>query len=96
MEFVAPDGETLRITAVGQPLHMSALLHTPEDLYSATEQGLVVERNSLTVHVDVAHRGLGTASCGPDTLKQYRVESGRYEFAYVISMTKSNVRRRKV
>ncbi len=96
MEFVAPDGETLRITAVGQPLHMSALLHTPEDLYSAPEQGLVVERNSLTVHVDVAHRGLGTASCGPDTLKQYRVESGRYEFAYVISMTKSNVRRRKV
>ncbi len=95
MEFVTPDGETLRVTPVGRPLHMSALLHTPEDLYSAPEQGLLAERKALTVHVDVAHRGLGTASCGPDTLPQYRIGHGRHEFAYVISMGATNVRRRK-
>ena len=95
MEFVASDGETLRVTAVGRPLHMSALLHTPEDLYAAPERGLLVERDVLTVHVDVAHRGLGTASCGPDTLPQYRIGHGRHEFAYVISMGATNVRRRK-
>jgi beta-galactosidase len=36
------------------------------------------------VHLDVAHRGLGTASCGPDTLAQYRIAPGRYEFGYTV------------
>ena len=87
MEFRATDGSSgvLRVTAVGAPLHMSALSHTPEDLFAATEQGLVVERDRLTLHVDVAHRGLGTASCGPDTLPRHRVAPGRYEFAYLVT-----------
>ena len=86
MEFPSSDGgDTLRVTAIGSPLHMSALLHTPEDLYAAPEQGLVPRRDRLTVHIDVAHRGLGTASCGPDTLPAHRIAAGRYEFAYVIS-----------
>ena len=87
MEFAGAGGlpAAIRVTAVGQPLHMSALLHTPEDLYAAPEQGLVRDRDRLTVHVDVAHRGLGTASCGPDTLPEHRIAPGRYEFAYLIS-----------
>ena len=89
MEFLSGDplsgGEVIRVTAVGRPLHMSALLHTPEDLYDTAEQGLLPRRDRLTVHVDVAHRGLGTASCGPDTLPAHRVRPGRHEFSYVIS-----------
>jgi beta-galactosidase len=87
--------EVIRVTAVGRPLHMSALFHTPEDLYEAVEQGLVPRRDALTVHLDVAHRGVGTASCGPDTLEQYRVAPGRYEFAYLISSRRSTPRRRQ-
>jgi beta-galactosidase len=34
----------------------------------------------------VAHRGLGTASCGPDVLPQYRLSAGRYRFAYRLSV----------
>jgi beta-galactosidase len=35
------------------------------------------------LHLDAAHRGLGTASCGPDTFDRYRVHSGRsYRLAY--------------
>ncbi len=87
--------EVIRVTAVGQPLHMSALFHTPEDLYEAAEQGLLPRREVLTVHVDIAHRGLGTASCGPDTLAQYLVAPGRYEFAYVISSRRATPARRQ-
>ena len=36
--------------------------------------------------IDVAHRGLGTASCGPDVLPQYRIGTGRFEFAYRLSV----------
>ena len=36
------------------------------------------------VHVDVAHRGLGTLSCGPDTLPEYRIGPGRYRFTWIL------------
>jgi hypothetical protein len=36
------------------------------------------------VHLDVAHRGLGTASCGPDTLPQYLVGPGTYKWSWSI------------
>jgi beta-galactosidase len=38
------------------------------------------------VHVDVAHRGVGTASCGPDTLQRFKVGPGVYELAYRLSV----------
>jgi len=37
------------------------------------------------VHVDVAHRGLGTASCGPDVLERYQVRAGTYRWSWSIS-----------
>ena len=40
---------------------------------------------SLVVHVDVAHRGLGTASCGPDVLARYEIPTGKHTFAYRLS-----------
>jgi beta-galactosidase len=65
---------------------MSAIHHTADDLHSANDQTELTRRRSLTVHVDIAHRGLGTASCGPDTLEQYRIGPGTYTFAYVVSL----------
>ena len=34
--------------------------------------------------LDHAQRGLGTASCGPDTRPQYRLDAPVYRFAYVL------------
>jgi beta-galactosidase len=43
----------------------------------------VVPDDCVHLHLDAAHRGLGTASCGPDTFNQYRVATGkRYHLAY--------------
>ena len=36
------------------------------------------------VHLDAAHRGLGTASCGPDTLPEYRLGPGTYRWAWTL------------
>jgi len=77
--------ETIRIEADGQPLHMSALPYTTQDLYQAADQTELIKRPYLTMNIDIAHRGLGTASCGPDVLPQYRISAGKYQFAYVIS-----------
>ena len=56
---------------------------------AAEEAGVLVKNNQLTVHLDVAHRGLGTASCGPDTLEQYRIAPGRYEFSYTVGWVRN-------
>ena len=36
------------------------------------------------VHLDAAHRGLGTASCGPDTLPEYRLGPGTYRWGWTL------------
>jgi beta-galactosidase len=78
-------GDVLRIEADGCLLHMSATHYTARDLFAANDQTELRRNRALTIHVDIAHRGLGTASCGPDTLEQYRIKSGVYRFAYVVS-----------
>ncbi len=76
-------GRTLRIDAIGPALlHMSATRHTPAELFASSSVSELRRRDDLVVCLDVAHRGLGTASCGPDVLAQYRIGAGRYEFGY--------------
>ena len=52
---------------------MSATNYRAEDLFVAANEADLWPRDELVVHLDVAHRGLGTASCGPDVLPQYRL-----------------------
>ena len=86
MELIDPKtGDVLRIEADGCLLHMSATHYTARDLFAANDQTELRRNRALTVHVDIAHRGLGTASCGPDTLEKYRIPAGEYRFAYVVS-----------
>ena len=46
------------------------------DLAAATHDIDVVPVAETVIHLDAAHRGLGTASCGPDTLPEYRLDAG--------------------
>ena len=80
-------GEILTIEAVRPAsLHISATHHTPGDLFGAATDAELRRRDEVVVCVDVAHRGLGTASCGPDVLPEYRIASGRHEFSYRLSL----------
>jgi beta-galactosidase len=54
-------------------------------LFAASEHAELVRQPALNVHLDIAHRGVGTASCGPDTLAKYLIAPGEYTFAYVVS-----------
>jgi beta-galactosidase len=46
----------------------------------------VVARDAVFLHVDYKQRGLGTASCGPDTLEKYRIPAGRYRWQYEVKL----------
>jgi beta-galactosidase len=86
-ECIDPDGRTLRIDVLSpRAMHMSATNYHAADLYAAANEADLEPRDELIVHLDVAHRGLGTASCGPDVLPQYRLPSGTFEFSYRLTL----------
>lgn len=66
-------------------LHMSATRHTPDELFAAGTLDELAVSDHTVVCVDLAHRGLGTASCGPDVLPAHRIGSGRFEFTFRIA-----------
>jgi beta-galactosidase len=87
LECIDPHGQRVRVDVlVPQRLHVSATHFTAEDLFAAANVADLVPRDELIVHLDVAHRGLGTASCGPDVLPQYRLDAGEYTFAYRLTL----------
>jgi len=46
-----------------------------------------VSKDTIYVRLDAAQRGLGTGSCGPQTLPEYRVNSGTYEINFWLKPT---------
>jgi len=69
----------------GDGFGFSAHHFTPADLTPALHTYDVPMRPEITVLLDARQRGLGTASCGPDTLEQYKVLPGRYRLRYAIT-----------
>ncbi|HEY3162735.1 MAG TPA: beta-galactosidase domain 4-containing protein, partial [Candidatus Limnocylindrales bacterium] len=68
-----------------EPRQVSALHVRAADLATATHDVEVRPRSETIVHLDAAHRGLGTASCGPDTLPEYVLRPGRYSWAWTVT-----------
>jgi beta-galactosidase len=79
-------GSGLRLTP-DRPRQVSASHFRAEDLAAATHAGELRPRAETVVHIDAAHRGLGTASCGPDTLPEYLVGPGTYRWSWTLQPT---------
>ncbi|MEM0913291.1 MAG: glycoside hydrolase family 2 TIM barrel-domain containing protein [Planctomycetota bacterium] len=65
----------------------SASRYTPADLTAAYHTHELTPRDETILCLDHAHRGLGTASCGPDTLPTYKVPPGTYRWSYRLTVT---------
>jgi beta-galactosidase len=68
-----------------RPAQVSVLHFRASDLAAATHDVDLTPRPEVVVQLDTAHRGLGTASCGPDTLPQYLVGPGHYQWRWSVS-----------
>ncbi len=64
----------------------SALHHRLDDLAAAHHTVDLLDRNETIVQIDHLHRGLGTASCGPDVLDRYRIGPGPYAWSWSIDV----------
>lgn len=84
---LSTDRLTLRF-AGDRPLAFSALPHGPLQLASAAHAHELPDQGFVHVHLDVAHRGLGTAACGPDTHDRWKIGGGRYRFSWTLTATR--------
>ena len=81
--LVVHDGEGRGVRLVtDRPRQVSVAHFRAADLAVATHHVELVPRPEAVVHIDAAHRGLGTASCGPDTLDAYLLGPGTYRWAW--------------
>jgi beta-galactosidase len=73
------------LTVEGRPtIGFGASHFTADDLFRARHTVDLEPRAEVFLSLDHLQRGLGTASCGPDTGKQYRIRPGLHRFAYVL------------
>jgi beta-galactosidase len=52
------------------------------DLADATHNVFVQPCGNTVITIDAVHRGVGTASCGPDTLAKYLIKPGTYKWSW--------------
>ena len=83
MALTDEDGNGLLVDAVDHLLSMSALHYTQEDLDQAGHIYELEGTDNTVVTIDYAQMGLGTASCGPAALPQYRLSASQnYTYTY--------------
>jgi beta-galactosidase len=76
-------GNGLRID-MDKPRQVSVNPFRATELADATHDVELRASGNTVVHIDAAHRGVGTASCGPDTLPQYLVSGGTFTFTWSV------------
>ena len=84
MKVTNAAGDGVVIETTGAPMEASATHYPPELLTPAFHTYEVTPRDETFVFLDVMQRGLGGASCGPDTLPQYRIPAGTHTLRYAL------------
>lgn len=81
--------ENFGFKAVGnEPFQFSVTPYADSVLDAATHLNELKDTGVVTVHLDAAQAGVGTATCGPGVLPQYRVEVKPYQFDFTIFPTR--------
>ena len=66
-------------------LFEGSVSHYPdEDLYSSAHSYELKAHPETSVYLDYRQRGLGTGSCGPDTLEKYLIPAGNHRFDFML------------
>jgi beta-galactosidase len=75
------NGQGLKI--LGKPTFEFNVSHfSSSDIFQCTHTIDLKHRPEVILSIDARMRGLGTASCGPDTLANYQIRNKTYRFMY--------------
>ncbi len=83
-ELTNATGHGVRVQ-LSRPLQVSVTPNRAVDLADATHDVEVTACANTVVYIDGAHRGVGTASCGPDTLSQYLIKPGLHTWEWIVT-----------
>lgn len=67
-----------------RPRQVSVTRYRAEDLVAVAHHDELVPRPGCVVHIDAAHRGVGTASCGPDTSPGHLIPPGAHRWSWTL------------
>ncbi len=81
--LTAKNGKGLLISTSNK-FSFSALPYSVADLAKARHPNELPVNNNVYLNLDIAHPGVGSGSCGPDTLQKYRVTESSYVMSYCI------------
>lgn len=87
VQLTNAEGKGVRISCP-EGLYFSANRNTDADLMNTRHQWELVKRPFIYVHLDIAQRGLGNASCGPGTLPAYCIPQEARTFTLRLSPIK--------
>lgn len=80
-DFVALEGNGLRLTAVGpQPFSFNASHYTQEELTQKGHEYELEACGSTVLCLDYAQNGIGSNSCGPEVMEQYKLNPEVIDF----------------
>jgi len=65
-----------------KPRQLSVLPYSQGELINRNHDVELTPSGTTVITMDASHRGIGTASCGPDTLEKYLVKPGVHTFAW--------------
>lgn len=82
-------GSLLRVEALGEHFEFKASHYTDADWFGATHTHEIAPRPETYVSIDHRQRGLGTQSCGPDALEQYRIYPGDFKWSFLLTLETS-------
>ncbi|MFJ2115315.1 glycoside hydrolase family 2 TIM barrel-domain containing protein [Streptomyces sp. NPDC087850] len=68
------------------PLHMNVGRHSVDELETAEHWWELAPSEKTVVHLDIAHRGLGTAVLGPDTHPRHRLPGSEYAWEWRLTL----------
>jgi beta-galactosidase/evolved beta-galactosidase subunit alpha len=72
----------LGLSVLGEPsFDFSAHYYTTKDFEEAEHTYDLQKKDFITLKLDYQQHGIGSASCGPDVLKKYRLNTDRFEFS---------------
>lgn len=80
-DYVMLKGNNLTLTAAGaKPISFNASVFTQEELTEKKHNYELVPCGSIVLCLDAAQNGIGSESCGPHLLPQYRLDQESFRF----------------
>ena len=84
LEDVLNDKTGILIVPLEKDLQFTVSRYTDAEIFAARHPNDLPPPSCIYIRIDAAQRGLGTGSCGPQTLEKYRLNGGLYQVSFWI------------